>query len=71
MRFTIPCSKQMVSDTLSAASERVGDTDVFYEGEILVRLNLVGFGGVRHHPVSFPPRSVGTSQWYSVLAKHV
>lgn len=44
MRFTIPYSKQMVIDTLSASSERVGDTDVFYEGEILVRLNLVGLG---------------------------
>lgn len=44
MRLTIPCSKQMVTDTLSAASERVGDPDVFYEGEILVRLNPVGLG---------------------------
>lgn len=26
------------------------------------QIKSCGFGGVRHHPVSFPPRSVGTSQ---------
>lgn len=35
------------------------------------QIKSCGLGGVRHHPVSFPPRSVGTSQWYSVPAKHM
>lgn len=39
--LSILYNKQMVDAFIIAVSERVGGTDVFQEGEILVRSNLV------------------------------
>lgn len=41
MSLAILCSKQMVNDSTTASSERVGGPDAFLEGEILVKSNLV------------------------------